>query len=117
MSIQYIIGDVFENIDTAAFRLRDRLEHMLAVVEAYETKWEVERVPRPLCVDSGLDFITNTRGEAIGGKTKRTNYRSQLALCESCGFTEACLQMALAENRTIGIWGGTMPRDRVGQYA
>ena len=87
MSIQYIIGDVFStdckiltDIDAAAFRLRVTLEQMLAVVEAYETKWEVERVPRPLCVDSGLDFITNDRGEAIGGKTKRTEYRSQLAL-------------------------------------
>ena len=105
------------DINAAAFRLRDRLEHMLAVVEAHETKWEVERVPRPLCVDSGLDFITNERGEAIGGKTKRDKYRSQLALCDSCGPREACLQMALTEHRTTGIWGGTMPRDRVGQYA
>ncbi len=104
-------------IDASAFRLRVTLEHMLAVVEAYEAGWEVGRVPRPLCLDSGLDFITNERGEAISGKTKRDKFRSHLALCESCGFTEACLEMALTENRTVGIWGGTMPRDRVGQYA
>jgi len=94
------------DIDAAAFRLRDRLEHMLAVVEAHEAGWEVGRVPRPLCLDSGLDFITSSLGKAIGPNTTPRLYRRQLALCESCGFTETCLQMALTENRTTGIWGG-----------
>lgn len=107
MSIQYIIGDVFENIDTAAFRLRVTLEHMLDVLEQRDTKLiEKDVVLRPLCVDSGLDFITSDSGKAIGPNTTPRLYHRQLALCDSCGFTEACLAMALTERRTTGIWGG-----------
>jgi len=106
------------NLDNAAFRLRVTLEHMLDVLEERDVKLIQQQVVlRALCVDSGLDFITNEQGEAIGGKSKRDKFRGQLALCESCGFTEPCLQIALRENWTTGIWGGTMPRDRVGQYA
>ncbi len=106
------------NLDGIAFRLRVTLEHMLDVLEERDIQLiEETKVLRPLCVDSGLDFITNETGQAIGPKTKPRLYHRQLALCDSCGFTEPCLRMALDENRTTGIWGGTMPRDRVGQYA
>ncbi len=91
---------------------------MLGVVEANQREWEVHvGAPRPLCLDSELDFITSTSGFAIGQKTGPKKYRRQLALCESCGLTDECLRVALREGRKEGIWGGTMPRDRTGQYA
>lgn len=104
-------------LDAAAQETRANLEHMLGVVEAYQLEWEVHQgTPRPLCLDSGLDFITSTSGFAIGQKTGPARYRRQLALCESCQLTAECLRVALREGRKEGIWGGTMPRDRTGQY-
>lgn len=108
-----------DQLDAAASRTRSILEHMLGVkdvVEAYQVGMEVCGTPRPLCLDSGLDFISNPAGFSIGAKTKPDRYRRQLALCESCQLTEPCLEIALREKRKEGIWGGTMPRDRAGQY-
>ena len=107
-------------LNTAARTTRGNLEHMLSVkdvVEAYQVTREVRSTPRPLCLDSGLDFITSQAGFAIGQKTGPKRYRRQLALCESCQLTAECLRVALREGRKEGIWGGTMPRDRTGQYA
>ncbi len=106
-----------DQLDAAAVRTRSNLEHMLSVVEAYQVGMEVCGTPRPLCLDSGLDFITSEAGFAIGQKTGPKRYRRQLALCESCQLTVECLRVALREGRKDGIWGGTMPRDRTGQYA
>ena len=105
-------------LDDAAKKTRGSLERMLDVVEAYQVGMEVYAgTPRPLCYDSGLDFISAPSGFAIGQKTGPKRYRQQLALCESCQLTTECLQVALREGRKEGIWGGTMPRDRTGQYA
>ncbi len=108
-----------DQLNAAAASTRANLEHMLGaldVVEAYQVR-EVHGTPRPLCLDSGLDFITNPlTGFAIGQKTGPKKYRRQLALCESCQLTDECLRVALREGRKEGIWGGTMPRDRTGQY-
>ncbi len=112
-------------LNAAARRTRGNLEQMFSVidvVEAYQVGMEVCGTPRPLCLDSGLDFITSEAGFAIGQKTGPARYRRQLALCDSCGRgpqnpDEPCLAVALREGRKEGIWGGTMPRDRTGQYA
>ncbi len=105
-------------LNAAARRTRANLEHMLGVVEAYQIEVGISGgTPRPLCLDSGLDFITSRTGFSIGQKTKPDKYRRQLALCESCLLTAECLRVALREGRREGIWGGTMPRDRTGQYA
>ena len=106
-----------DQLDAAARETRSILEQMLGVVEAYQVGMEVCGTPRPLCLDSGLDFITSEAGFAIGQKTGPKRYRRQLAICESCQLTEECLQAALREGNKDGIWGGTMPRDRTGQYA
>ncbi len=106
-----------DQLDAAAVRTRANLEHMLGVVEAYQVGMEVCGTPRPLCLNSELDFITSQAGFAIGQKTGPKRYRRQLALCESCQLTDECLRVALREGRKEGIWGGTMPRDRSGQYA
>ncbi len=106
-----------DQLDAATVRTRTNLEQMLGVVEAYQVGMEVCGTPRPLCLDSGLDFITSQAGFAIGQKTGPAHYRRQLALCESCQLTDECLRVALREGRKDGIWGGTMPRDRAGQYA
>ncbi len=104
-------------LNVAAGKTRANLEQMLGVVEAYQVEMEVYGgTPRPLCLDSGLDFITSQAGFAIGQKTGPKGYRRQLALCESCQLTAECLRVALREGRKDGIWGGTMPRDRTGQY-
>ncbi len=109
-----------DQLNTAAVQLRTSVEQMLGVldvVEAYQVR-EVHGTPRPLCLDSGLDFISNPlTGFAIGQKTGPKKYRRQLALCESCLLTAECLRVALREGRKEGIWGNTMPRDRTGQYA
>ncbi len=107
-----------DELDAAARKTRGSLERMLGVVEAYSVGMEVYAgTPRPLCLDSELDFITSEAGFAIGQKTGPKRYRRQLALCESCQLTAECLRVALREGRKEGIWGGTMPRDRTGQYA
>ncbi len=110
-----------DELDAAARKTRTSVEQMLGVldvVEAYQkVRWEVHGTPRPLCLDSELDFITSTSGFAIAPKTGPNKYRRQLALCESCLLTAECLRVALREGRKEGIWGGTMPRDRTGQYA
>ena len=107
-----------DELNAAAVKLRGNLEHMLGVVEAYQVGMEVYAgTPRPLCLDSGLDFITSHAGFAIGQKTGPKRYRRQLALCESCQLTAECLRVALREGRKEGIWGNTMPRDRIGRYA
>jgi len=107
-----------DQLDVAATKTRANLEHMLGVVEAYQLEVGISGdAPRPLCLDSELDFITSQAGFAIGQKTGPKRYRRQLALCESCQLTDECLRVALREGRKEGIWGGTMPRDRTGQYA
>ncbi len=106
-----------DELDAAARKTRGSLEQMLSVVEAYQGEvGSHPSTPRPLCYDSGLDFITSHAGFAIGQKTGPKHYRRQLALCESCQLTDECLRVALREGRKEGIWGGTMPRDRTGQY-
>ncbi len=110
-----------DELDAAAVKTRTSVEQMLGafdVVEAYSVEVGSHGgTPRPLCFDSGLDFITSEAGFAIGQKTGPNKYRRQLALCESCLLTVECLRVALREGRREGIWGGTMPRDRTGQYA
>ncbi len=110
-----------DELDAAARKTRANLERMLGVldvVEAYQLEVGSHGgTPRPLCFDSGLDFITSTSGFAIGQKTGPNKDRRQLALCESCLLTAECLRVALREGRKEGIWWGTMPRDRIGQYA
>ncbi len=110
-----------DQLNAAAARTRTSMEQMLGafdVVEAYQVGMEVYGTPRPLCLNSGLEFISNpATGFSIGPKTGPKKYRRQLALCESCQLTAECLRVALREGRKEGIWGGTMPRDRTGQYA
>ena len=107
-----------DELDAAAVKTRGSLERMLGVVEAYQGEvGSHPGTPRPLCFESGLDFISTPAGFAIGQKTGPKRYRRQLALCESCQLTTECLRVALREGRKEGIWGGTMPRDRTGLYA
>lgn len=68
------------------------------------------------CNHSTLDFIGGL-GETIGFRSgqstgNRDKYHRQLALCESCGVKDWCLQTALDEKYEFGIWGGTFPRER-----
>ncbi len=87
---------------------------MLDVVEARERKaGEVAASSVPLCKDSGLDFISSENGWPIGPTTSPKKYQTQLAICRMCGVREKCLDIAVGENRRYGVWGGTMPKDRL----
>ena len=104
------------SIDTEAYKLRGTLEHMLDVVEAHEGKGlgevTTQTVPRPLCVDIGLDWICDRFGGAISKSSKSQPYQSQIALCQSCLLQEDCLEGAMERNENFGIWGGLMPKER-----
>lgn len=42
-----------------------------------------------------------------------TNHRAK-AVCDGCTVREACLQYALDNNETWGVWGGLSPTERRG---
>ena len=104
------------SIDTEAYKLRGTLEHMLDVVEAHEGKGlgevTTQTVPRPLCLDIGLDWICDVEGGAISKTSNKDSYQSQIALCQSCLLQEDCLEGAMERNENFGIWGGLMPKQR-----
>jgi hypothetical protein len=103
-------------VDAAATKTRANLERLLNVVEAHNPnrkgKFGEGRVPRPLCLDSGLDFLADDKGFAIADTSKRRKYTEHIAICGVCLLKDQCLEVALAEKREYGIWGGTLPADR-----
>jgi len=103
-------------IDDAAYRTRVRLEVMLDVVEAREglTLGEVanQRVLRPLCAETNLDFVAYETGEAISKSTPRKWFLRQIAVCDSCALKQPCLERAVETKEPFGIWGGKMPSER-----
>ncbi len=38
--------------------------------------------------------------------------QAALAICATCDVTDECLQFALVNNETSGVWGGTTPSQR-----
>ena len=104
-------------IDIKATELRSRLEHMLDVVEAYEGKALGEvatrNTPRPLCTDTGIDFLSYN-GYPISVSTSKKHFRVQLAICNACGLRRDCLDTAVVSGSVFGIWGGLMPKERRG---
>ena len=99
-----------EQIDTAASALRGRLEQMLEVMAVHDGKalGEVAANRVPLCRLSTLDFVT---GIFPGTSPKR--FKAQLAVCKPCLLRVDCLDFAQSTNQRFGIWGGTMPKDRL----
>ena len=97
------------DIDTAAFNLRGRLEHMLEVMAVHDGKalGEVAAVRVPLCRLSTLDFVTG-----IFPGTSPRKYEAQLGVCKPCQLKQDCLDFAVSTNQRFGVWGGRMPKDR-----
>ena len=44
--------------------------------------------------------------------TRRRSVGGARAVCARCPVREACLEFALADERLVGIWGGTSTRER-----
>lgn len=44
--------------------------------------------------------------------TDNESAQRALAICVTCPVTDECLQFALANNETAGVWGGTTPSQR-----
>lgn len=102
-----------DRIDTAAYALRSRLEHMLDTIGVRDGKaGEVAAVRVPLCLNTELDFVSSGNGWPIGPTTSPKKYQAQLAVCRACALREQCLNIALKEKRKYGIWGGMMPKER-----
>jgi WhiB family transcriptional regulator, redox-sensing transcriptional regulator len=47
----------------------------------------------------------------FGGRGE-VDYRPARAICARCPVRGPCLEWALTENETIGLWAGTTPRQR-----
>lgn len=45
-----------------------------------------------------------------------TDYSRARKVCKRCPVTSDCLEYALAEQITYGMWGGLSPRQRRGMY-
>jgi WhiB family redox-sensing transcriptional regulator len=60
-----------------------------------------------LCREVGGDFWHPDEGE---GQTYATN--RALAICHECPVRIQCLNHAMANNETLGVWGGTTPSER-----
>ena len=54
------------------------------------------------CDDSNADFFPD-RGQDV---------KEAKAICQECPVKEECLQMALENRNTYGIWGGTTVLER-----
>ena len=105
------IDDGFDvQIDTAAHALRSRREHMLEVMAVHDGRslGEVAAVRVPLCRLSSLDFVTG-----IFPGTSPKKYTAQLAVCKPCRLKQDCLDFAVSTGQRFGVWGGTMPKDRL----
>lgn len=82
---------MFSNEDTTAMR------HVMDFLDTIGDQ------PLP-CTASGEDFYPADKAyEAI---------ETAKAICDTCSFEQACLQLALNNNEQYGIWGGTTPLER-----
>ncbi len=55
------------------------------------------------CVGANPELFFPTRGEQVDGAK---------AVCRTCPVTRLCLEYALDNNETYGIWGGRSERER-----
>lgn len=106
---------IFENLDKLEKMQRSRQRALSRRVKADGGKAESEVPPPPTaaCQDSGLDYITDHNGFAIGPKHKRVNFEDHLAYCNVCRMKDDCLDRATWDRTKIGIWGGLMPSERM----
>ena len=63
-------------------------------------EWQLKAACRGL--DSEVFFCPNKETQEIA-----------LRLCNQCPVKRECLEFALAEEQTEGVWGGKLPEDRV----
>ena len=60
--------------------------------------------------DTRLWFPTDAE-EGRGAGTWAT-VQSAIAVCETCPVVDACLDYAITNRETFGVWGAKSPRDR-----
>ncbi len=67
-----------------------------------------------LCRDAtGGDWIDLNDRPRIRDRPLRARKQFELAMCAVCPVKVPCLNFALDTDQTEGIWGGTLPRDRL----
>lgn len=66
------------------------------------------------CVDSDPEvfFPEDVGGRSRSGSRTRDPYAEARAICADCPVTEPCLEEALADPETPGMWGGTTEGER-----
>ncbi len=66
-----------------------------------------------LCRDAPGDWVDLIEPRRTNRKTIRQRKRYELEMCRLCPVQVPCLDFALTTNQTEGIWGGTLPDDRI----
>lgn len=56
------------------------------------------------CKGTDTELFYPERGDSV---------RTVLNTCEECSVTFDCLEYALANNETVGVWGATTPKGRL----
>lgn len=78
-----------------------------------------ERKHPALCRRSTLDFLawhTETRTLMITSDMSKRwpeRFEKHLLICGACPIREECLEIALRMGEDVGIWGGTLPHERL----
>lgn len=100
------------DVNAAAQQLILRLDDLLEILDVPAGRGSPVVTSGALCLSSDLDWLTLPNGSPISMTTTKRQLDRQLALCQSCGIAEECLQIALTEKKHYGIWGGYMPYER-----
>jgi WhiB family transcriptional regulator, redox-sensing transcriptional regulator len=71
----------------------------------YATEWRAAGAC--LSADPDLFFPIATGGAAVRQVTQAQR------ICAGCGVRQQCLEFAMRNGETYGIWGGTTPEERI----
>lgn len=94
-------------LDEAAQLLKSNLDALLDVLDVRVRG--SYRTSGALCRSSDLSWMEDSKGRPIGKGQTGKRFARQIKLCGQCGIQAHCLEIAVAENRTWGIWGGKTP--------
>lgn len=119
------LNDFFDAEDRARERARARAAAAEVVEgEALRVYWSHRSTPGErkhpaLCRRSSLDFLaweTDNRTMLITADMSKRwpeRFEKHLLICQSCPIREECLDIALRMGEEVGIWGGTLPHERL----
>ena len=97
-------------LDEAAQLLKANLDALLDVLDVrVRGSARTSGTTYPLCRSSDLSWMEDSKGRPIGKGQTGKRFARQIKLCGQCGVQTYCLEIAVEENRTWGIWGGKTP--------